>query len=132
MALSLANPVDERFPHKINDVESAPRETAQRANAGPFLSKHLNRYEREVQAVSTESTDGASHPNIPQKQRARRALVQNVRFLLWSGETHIEAIARRCDTNPRALVRRLGRAGRGDLVARMTGKSEDAIRGRVA
>lgn len=83
--------------------------------------------------VSTSTRDTRSM-NIAQKQASRRALVQDVRFMLWTGETHIETIARRCNTNPRALVQRLTRAGRTDLIQRMTGRTDQLMRssGRVA
>jgi hypothetical protein len=51
--------------------------------------------------------------------RKRREMVADVRYMLWTGETHVEAIAGRLGTNPTALTARLTRAGRGDLVMRM-------------
>lgn len=46
-------------------------------------------------------------------------LVEDVTWMLDGGETSVDAIARRVHTTPGSLERRLYRAGREDLVARL-------------
>lgn len=69
----------------------------------------------------------ATCTHIAKYARQRRELVADVRFMLWTGETHIEAIARRVHATPRSLERRLQK-WRPDLLRRMHGFSDDVIR----
>lgn len=57
-------------------------------------------------------------------RRKRREFIADVRFLLWTGETDMETIARRMNTNADALAGRLTRADRADLLRRMTCRTE--------
>jgi hypothetical protein len=70
--------------------------------------------------------------HISRRELDRRALLEDVQWLLDTGETHIECMANRLNVVPSALVRRLERLGRGDLVSRITGRTEKMMGKRVA
>ena len=69
-----------------------------------------------------ESTPG-------KRAAARRALIEDVEWMVFNGETHAEAVARRMGSNPDALKRRLERCGRYDLIGMI---SRSTAEGRTA
>jgi predicted Rossmann fold nucleotide-binding protein DprA/Smf involved in DNA uptake len=56
-------------------------------------------------------------------QAERDALIENVTWLLDTGDTHIDNIARRTNKTPATLERQLLRYRRPDLVLRMQGRA---------
>lgn len=55
----------------------------------------------------------------------RQALIEDVEWMVSTGETHAESVAFRLGTTPKVLVRKLERYGKHDLIAQIEGRYSD-------
>jgi hypothetical protein len=65
-------------------------------------------------------------------QERTASFLEDVEFLVSTGETHAESVAARLGSRPKIVIRRLERHGRSDLIARIDTRYSDFVQGKRA